>query len=122
MGFNDHSLSLYSTVREQARCFFPYQAQNEDELTLNEGDIVTIISKNCDDEGWWRGELKGKSGLFPDNFVKIISPNEASSISKSTTPIFANHHGPKISPQERNLFGVNSLATGKNIIIFFELV
>ncbi|XP_054713527.1 CD2-associated protein-like [Uloborus diversus] len=28
-------------VRDQARVMFPYQAQNEDELTLKEGDIIT---------------------------------------------------------------------------------
>jgi hypothetical protein len=25
--------------------------------------------------GWWEGTLKGKGGLFPDNFVKVRPTN-----------------------------------------------
>lgn len=53
---------------------FPYTAVNEDELTLSEGDIVTILSKEAPDRGWWRGELNGRVGLFPDNFVQALPP------------------------------------------------
>ena len=27
-------------------------------------------------EGWSRGELNGKTGLFPDNFVKLLPPEQ----------------------------------------------
>ncbi|XP_047022204.1 SH3 domain-containing kinase-binding protein 1 isoform X1 [Helicoverpa zea] len=59
-------------VKELCRVLFPYQAVNEDELTLSEGDIVTIVSKEAPDRGWWRGELNGRVGLFPDNFVQLL--------------------------------------------------
>ncbi len=52
---------------------FPYTALNEDELTLAEGQVITIISKEVEDKGWWKGELDGKVGVFPDNFVKILA-------------------------------------------------
>ena len=45
---------------------------NDDELDLERGQIVTVLSKDLDDPGWWRGKLNGKVGVFPDNFVKII--------------------------------------------------
>lgn len=32
-------------VREQCKVLFPYEAQNEDELLLKEGDIINIITK-----------------------------------------------------------------------------
>jgi hypothetical protein len=108
------------SVREQARCFYSYQAQNEDELNLSEGDIVTIISKNCDDEGWWRGELRGKTGLFPDNFVKIISASDISTNSKPTYSSVTTH-GPKISPQERNLVGVKPINCNNFIYYFYKV-
>ncbi|CAH0605847.1 unnamed protein product [Chrysodeixis includens] len=59
-------------VKELCRVLFPYSAVNEDELTLSEGDIVTIVSKEAPDRGWWRGELHGRVGLFPDNFVQLL--------------------------------------------------
>eukprot|EP00049_Salpingoeca_infusionum_P017998 m.355320 g.355320 ORF g.355320 m.355320 type:complete len:503 (-) comp17220_c0_seq1:148-1656(-) len=47
-----------------------YEPQEEDELKLTPGDIITIIEK--EDDGWWRGECNGKTGVFPDNFVEEI--------------------------------------------------
>lgn len=65
-----------SSVREQARVLFPYESLNEDELTLKEGDIITVLSKEIEDKGWWKGELNNKVGVFPDNFVKLIKAEE----------------------------------------------
>eukprot|EP00094_Tigriopus_californicus_P000168 TCALIF_00162-PC protein Name:"Similar to Sh3kbp1 SH3 domain-containing kinase-binding protein 1 (Rattus norvegicus)" AED:0.14 eAED:0.14 QI:397/0.8/0.72/1/0.8/0.90/11/104/1241 len=59
-------------VKEQCVVQFPYTALNEDELTLAEGQVVSIITKEVEDKGWWKGELEGKVGVFPDNFVKLL--------------------------------------------------
>ncbi|KAK2870176.1 hypothetical protein Q8A67_024568 [Cirrhinus molitorella] len=61
-------------AKEFCKVIFPYDGQNEDELSIKEGDIVTIVSKECADAGWWLGELNGKQGVFPDNFVKLFIP------------------------------------------------
>ncbi|XP_067342123.1 SH3 domain-containing kinase-binding protein 1 isoform X2 [Channa argus] len=58
--------------REQCKVLFPYEAQNQDELTIKEGDIINIITKECADAGWWMGEIGGRQGVFPDNFVKLL--------------------------------------------------
>ncbi|XP_034021984.1 SH3 domain-containing kinase-binding protein 1 isoform X2 [Thalassophryne amazonica] len=60
--------------REQCKVLFPYEAQNEDELSIKEGEIITIITKECADAGWWMGEVGGRQGVFPDNFVKLFVP------------------------------------------------
>ena len=53
---------------------FQYDAEQPDELTLRVGDII----KNCKvvEDGWMKGELNGKWGIFPDNYVvkKKIAP------------------------------------------------
>nr|XP_028583389.1 SH3 domain-containing kinase-binding protein 1 isoform X2 [Podarcis muralis] len=59
-------------VKEYCKVLFSYEAQNEDELTIKEGDIVTLVNKECIDTGWWEGELNGRRGVFPDNFVKLL--------------------------------------------------
>merc|ERR1711915_562388 len=51
---------------------YPYQGQNKDELSLKVGQVVTILSKDVEDAGWWKGELNGAVGVFPENFVKEI--------------------------------------------------
>ncbi|CAN7989218.1 unnamed protein product [Ixodes hexagonus] len=64
-------------VREQARVLYGYDAQNEDELTIREGDIIVVLTKEVEDKGWWKGELNGRVGVFPDNFVKLIKEDVA---------------------------------------------
>lgn len=59
--------------RELVKVIYDYTAQNEDELTLRMGDIITIVTKDNVDAGWWKGELKGRIALFPDNFVEPFS-------------------------------------------------
>lgn len=61
-------------VRELCRVLFAYAPANDDELKLNEGDIITILSKELPDKGWWKGELRGRVGVFPDNFVVLLPP------------------------------------------------
>ena len=51
---------------------FDYDAEADDELTLKEGDIVRNIEKK--EDGWWEGDLHGKRGMFPENFVEEIKP------------------------------------------------
>ncbi|XP_041670495.1 SH3 domain-containing kinase-binding protein 1 isoform X1 [Cheilinus undulatus] len=65
-----------SKGREQCKVLFPYEAQNEDELSLKEGEIINIITKDCADAGWWMGEIGGRQGVFPDNFVKLLEPEK----------------------------------------------
>ena len=43
---------------------------DEDELDLEEGNVVTVLLKR--DSHWWIGKLKEKKGLFPANNVKEI--------------------------------------------------
>lgn len=55
---------------------FGYKAENSDELTIKEGDIITVLSQEGTDPGWWFGELNGKTGVFPDNFVVLLQHPE----------------------------------------------
>uniref|UniRef100_A0AAQ6AMM4 Osteoclast-stimulating factor 1 n=1 Tax=Amphiprion ocellaris TaxID=80972 RepID=A0AAQ6AMM4_AMPOC len=56
--------------KRQCKVLFDYQPQNEDELGLKVGEIIDITEEV--EEGWWSGQLNGKSGLFPSNFVKEL--------------------------------------------------
>lgn len=53
---------------------FDYEAQDEDELTLHVGDVIDFM---CEvEDGWWRGKLNGKTGLFPSNFVELVDEKD----------------------------------------------
>uniref|UniRef100_A0A8C2GHI5 Osteoclast-stimulating factor 1 n=1 Tax=Cyprinus carpio TaxID=7962 RepID=A0A8C2GHI5_CYPCA len=59
-------------VKEYCKAIFPFESTNQDELDLKEGDIIHILSKDTGEPGWWRGEINGKEGVFPDNFVALL--------------------------------------------------
>ncbi|KAG2471456.1 proto-oncogene vav-like isoform X1 [Polypterus senegalus] len=52
-----------------ARARYDFSARDRTELSLREGDIIKIISKKGM-QGWWKGEVYGKVGLFPPNYVE----------------------------------------------------
>ncbi|XP_066583007.1 intersectin-1 [Prorops nasuta] len=52
---------------ERVMALYPYQAQNEDELSFEKGDVITVLAK--EEAAWWKGELHGVSGVFPSNYV-----------------------------------------------------
>lgn len=72
--------STHFTVRELCKVIYSYKPANEDELELKEGDIITILNKDLPDKGWWKGELKGKVGVFPDNFVHLVAGEGKSNV------------------------------------------
>ena len=49
---------------------YEYEALQEDELTLRPGDVIKNV-RYIEEDGWMEGDLNGKRGLFPDNFVKV---------------------------------------------------
>ena len=52
-----------------ARVIFDHDAGGDDELSLKKGELVEVLDQ--EDDGWWKGLLNGKVGLFPTNFVKL---------------------------------------------------
>lgn len=57
---------------------YKYEADDEDELSFEVGEIIQVIECDEEDEGWLMGikESDGQRGLFPANFTrKIESPD-----------------------------------------------
>ncbi|KAK2949960.1 hypothetical protein BLNAU_15103 [Blattamonas nauphoetae] len=59
--------------RQKLQAQFDFTARVANELTFKEGDIIFLIEKH--ESGMWKGELDGKIGLFPYNFVAEL-PND----------------------------------------------
>ncbi|KAI3353468.1 hypothetical protein L3Q82_019994 [Scortum barcoo] len=54
----------------QVRALYSFQAEETDELEFNTGDIIEVLE--CSDQAWWKGQLRGKTGLFPSNYTNPI--------------------------------------------------
>ncbi|XP_071470720.1 SH3 domain-containing protein 19 isoform X3 [Marmota flaviventris] len=64
------SMSAISLKGRKAKALYDFQGENEDELSFKAGDIITELESVDDD--WMSGELMGKSGIFPKNYVHIL--------------------------------------------------
>ena len=45
-------------------------------LSLVHVQVLTVVTKQLEDPGWWKGTLEGRTGVFPDNFVRLLRPNQ----------------------------------------------
>ncbi|NXD65455.1 SH319 protein, partial [Eolophus roseicapillus] len=54
----------------KAKALYDFHGENEDELSFKAGEIITELESV--DEDWMSGEIQGKSGMFPKNFVQIL--------------------------------------------------
>lgn len=72
--------SRIATVR------FSYAAQQEDELTLLEDDVIEVMEDV--EDGWARGKLKDKIGMFPTNFVSF-----STATTTNTSELFVHWFG-----------------------------
>ncbi len=79
-------------VNRYVRAQFDYSAAEKAELSMREGDIITVLME--DKSGWWKGSLGGKVGLFPSNFTQPVDAAgamramaSAGEISHSSSPI-----------------------------------
>jgi len=55
------------------RAVFAFQGRDNIELSLTEGDLISILSKNADGPEWWRGRAaNGREGIFPASYVREI--------------------------------------------------
>ena len=49
---------------------YSYQANNDDELSFTKGNFILVTSQEGE---WWTGDLNGKIGVFPSNYVQPVS-------------------------------------------------
>uniref|UniRef100_A0A8C7MCM9 Osteoclast-stimulating factor 1 n=1 Tax=Oncorhynchus kisutch TaxID=8019 RepID=A0A8C7MCM9_ONCKI len=69
--------------RVLVRAKFTFQQTNEDELSFNKGDMISVSRQ--EDGGWWEGSFNGNKGWFPSNYVKEVKGSDNPVSPKSGT-------------------------------------
>jgi hypothetical protein len=65
----EHSEAALGTAK-YARALFDYDVSDDHLLSFKKGDVIAISEK--DNAGWYIGELRGKVGSFPSEYVEIL--------------------------------------------------
>lgn len=55
----------------RVRALFDFVPSEPGELQFRKGDIIAVIESVYKD--WWKGSLKGQTGIFPLNYVEKLS-------------------------------------------------
>ncbi|RFU35094.1 hypothetical protein B7463_g1222, partial [Scytalidium lignicola] len=74
----------------RVRALYDFQATDPDELQFRKGDVIAVIESVYKD--WWKGLLRGKTGIFPLNYVEKLpdpTPEELQRESQMEAEVFA---------------------------------
>lgn len=51
----------------RVKALYDFEPQEDGELAFRKGDIIRVV--NSAYEGWWKGELDGRVGIFPLTYI-----------------------------------------------------
>lgn len=59
----------------RVRALFDFQPSEQGELQFRKGDVIAVLESVYKD--WWKGSLRGQTGIFPLNYVeKLADPTQ----------------------------------------------
>ena len=74
----------------RVRALYDFVPSEPGELEFKKGDVIAVISSAYKD--WWNGSLKGKTGIFPLNYVEKLTdptPDELQREAQMEAEVFA---------------------------------
>ncbi|KAH6605863.1 hypothetical protein Trco_005016 [Trichoderma cornu-damae] len=115
----------------RVRALFDFVPSEPGELEFKKGDVIAVLESVYKD--WWRGSLKGKTGIFPLNYVeKLTDPTpeemqreaqmeaevfaEIKNVEKLLTLLSASNTGPREEDNEE----ISTLAIRPKLIKLIE--
>lgn len=82
---------------ERARAEFDYDAQEDNEISFQEGEILTDIQK-LDPDWWMVTNSKGQQGLVPSNYLQLLEDEDTHVPAAAPAAVQAAAAAPPISP------------------------
>jgi signal transducing adaptor molecule len=74
----------------RVRALFDFQPSEPGELQFRKGDIIAVLESVFKD--WWKGSLRGQTGIFPLNYVEKLqdpTPDELEREAHMESEVFA---------------------------------
>lgn len=97
--------------KKKARAVYEYVGQKPGQLSLREGEIVTVLD---DKKAWWKARnSQGQEGKVPSNYLEIVPDEEVSAV---VEPQQLHYYHPNISRQEAEQKVAESREVGSFLI------
>jgi len=65
--------ALGGHAAETVTALYDYDATADGDLSFRANDVITIVRRTDNVNEWWEGELHGRRGQFPGNYVQLNS-------------------------------------------------
>ncbi|XP_041975917.1 arfGAP with SH3 domain, ANK repeat and PH domain-containing protein isoform X1 [Aricia agestis] len=68
------STSITMMGMRRCRALYDCSADNEDELSFREGEVIVVLNERTEDDNWMEGQVEGtnRRGMFPVSFVHML--------------------------------------------------
>jgi hypothetical protein len=57
--------------QQYVTALYDFEGQGPADLPFREGDRIRVTKKTGSQDDWWDGELRGRTGTFPANYVQV---------------------------------------------------
>ncbi|KZT25066.1 BAR-domain-containing protein, partial [Neolentinus lepideus HHB14362 ss-1] len=81
--------------RKTVRAVYDFSGASGDELSFRAGAVIVVLSEVL--EGWWMGEVNGKTGLFPTTYTDAVGTARVPPVPPRPTPRRASTNGSRSS-------------------------
>ncbi|KAJ7467826.1 hypothetical protein B0H11DRAFT_2174869 [Mycena galericulata] len=78
------------TIVTRVRALHAFAPTEAGELGFDKGDVIKVVDRGYRD--WWRGQLRGRTGIFPVNYVEPLpepTPAELAAEATAEAAVFA---------------------------------
>ncbi|KAI0019148.1 hypothetical protein F4780DRAFT_793638 [Xylariomycetidae sp. FL0641] len=85
-----HPTGTTAATVSRVRALYDFVPSEPGELEFKKGDVIAVLESVYKD--WWRGSLKGKTGIFPLNYVEKLTdptPDELQREAQMEAEVFA---------------------------------
>lgn len=85
-----HSTGTTAATVSRVRALYDFVPSEPGELEFRKGDVIAVLESVYKD--WWRGSLKGQTGIFPLNYVEKLTdptPDELQREAQMEAEVFA---------------------------------
>ncbi|ETW79142.1 hypothetical protein HETIRDRAFT_478525, partial [Heterobasidion irregulare TC 32-1] len=76
-----------TTIVTRVRALHTFEPTEAGELAFEKGDVIKVVDRGYKD--WWRGQLKGRTGIFPVNYVEPLPEPSAAELAAEAQQEFA---------------------------------